>query len=68
VAATVRSPFIATTRLDAAAPLADLAATLNEMEPDVLVGYASMVRTLAEEQLAGRLHISPKAVNPSPRC
>jgi putative adenylate-forming enzyme len=65
VAATVRSPFIASTRLDAAAPLVDLVATLNALRPDVLVGYASMIRTLADEQIAGRLRIHPKAVNPS---
>ena len=65
VAATVRSPFIASTRLDAAAPLNDLVATLNELRPDVLIGYASMIRTLANEQLAGRLRIRPRAVNPS---
>jgi len=29
----------------------------------VLVGYASMIRVLAEEQLAGRLQIAPRAVN-----
>jgi phenylacetate-CoA ligase len=65
VAATVRSPFIASTRLDAAAPLKDIVDSLNELGPDVLIGYASMIRTLADEQLAGRLHISPRAVNPS---
>jgi phenylacetate-CoA ligase len=31
--------------------------------PDVLVGYASMIRILADEQLAGRLRITPRAVN-----
>src|SRR6185503_4691883 len=36
VAATVRSPFIASTRLDAAAPLPDLVARLNELRPDVV--------------------------------
>jgi phenylacetate-CoA ligase len=29
----------------------------------VLIGYASMIRVLAEEQLAGRLQIAPRAVN-----
>jgi putative adenylate-forming enzyme len=65
VAATVRSPFIASTRLDAAAPLKDIVESLNALRPDVLIGYASMIRTLADEQLAGRLRISPRAVNPS---
>lgn len=65
VAATVRSPFIASERLDAASPLPDIVARLNELRPDVLVAYASMVRALANEQLAGRLHITPRAVNSS---
>ena len=65
VAATVRSPFIASQRLDAASPLTDIVARLNELQPDVLVAYASMIRALADEQLAGRLHIAPGAVNSS---
>ncbi len=65
VAATVRSPFIASERLDAASPLPALVARLNELQPDVLVAYASMIRALADEQLAGRLRIAPRAVNSS---
>jgi len=63
VAATVRSPFIHSDRLDAAAPLPDIVARLNQLRPDILIGYASMIRALADEQLDGRLHISPGAVN-----
>ena len=65
VAATVRSPFIASERLDAASPLPDIVARLNELQPDVLVAYASMIRALAGEQLGGRLRIAPRAVNSS---
>src|SRR6266536_1205424 len=65
VAATVRSPFIASQRLDAASPLPAIAARLNDLQPDVLVAYASMIRALAGEQLAGRLHIAPRGVNSS---
>jgi phenylacetate-CoA ligase len=65
VAATVHSPFITSVRLDAAAPLSDIVAQLNELRPGVLIGYASMIRALADEQLAGRLHILPRAVNSS---
>lgn len=65
VAATVRSPFFATERLDAASPLPDIVARLNSLQPDALVGYASMIRSLAYEQLAGRLRIAPRAVNSS---
>jgi phenylacetate-CoA ligase len=65
VAASVRSPFIATERLDAGWPLSEVVTRLNTLRPDVLVAYASMVRTLAAEQIAGRLGISPRAVNSS---
>src|SRR5262249_35300586 len=65
VAASVRSPFIATERLDAGWPLGDIVIKLNTLQPDVLVAYASMTRALAGEQLAGRLRISPRAVNSS---
>jgi phenylacetate-CoA ligase len=65
VAATVRSPFITSVRLDAATPLTGIVAQLNDLRPDVLIGYASMIRALADEQLAGRLHIAPRAVNAS---
>jgi phenylacetate-CoA ligase len=63
VAATLRSPLVDSHRLDAAAPPAQIVARLNELQPQVLVAYASMVRMLAEEQLAGRLQIAPQAVN-----
>jgi phenylacetate-CoA ligase len=63
VAASVRSPLVNGVRLDAAAPLADIVARLNAAAPEVLIGYASMIRMLAEEQLAGRLQIAPRAVN-----
>jgi phenylacetate-coenzyme A ligase PaaK-like adenylate-forming protein len=35
---------------------------LNAWQPEVLIAYASMARILAEEQLAGRLQIRPRAV------
>jgi phenylacetate-CoA ligase len=63
VAATLRSPLVDSHRLDAAAPPAQIVARLNELQPQVLVAYASMVRMLAEEQLAGWLQIAPQAVN-----
>lgn len=65
VAATVRSPFVVSERLDAAAPLPQVVARLNHLQPDVLVAYASMIRVLAGEQLAGRLRIAPRGVNSS---
>jgi len=49
VAATLRSPLVDSHRLDAAAPPAQIVARLNELQPQVLIGYASMLRMLAEE-------------------
>jgi phenylacetate-CoA ligase len=62
VGATAHSPFVSTLRLDAKEPVDQLDTELNAFQPEVLVGYASMARLLADEQLAGRLHIAPKAV------
>ncbi|MDN5796782.1 MAG: phenylacetate--CoA ligase family protein [Intrasporangium sp.] len=62
VGATVDSPFIPTLRLDSSDPMEDLVARLDTFEPDVLVGYASMLRLLAVEAMERRLHIKPKAI------
>jgi putative adenylate-forming enzyme len=35
---------------------------LNAWQPELLIGYASMMRILAEEQLAGHLQITPRTV------
>lgn len=51
-----------TLRLDATDPLSEIVAKLDAFQPESLVAYASMARTLAEEQLAGRLRIAPQAV------
>jgi phenylacetate-coenzyme A ligase PaaK-like adenylate-forming protein len=50
---------VPTLRLDSGDPLESLIERLNGFGPEVLVAYASMVKLLAEEQLAGRLRISP---------
>ena len=42
--------------------LDEIVAKLNELQPAVLSGFASMVAALAHEQLAGRLKISPGVV------
>jgi len=62
VGATVASPFIPTLRLDASQPIEEVVANLNAFRPESLVGYASMLRVLAEEQLEGRLHLDLRAV------
>ena len=62
VAMSVDSPFFPVRRFDATQPLAEIVVGLNEWQPENLIAYASMARVLAEEQLAGRLIISPRAV------
>lgn len=62
VGASVNNPFIPVRRFDSTEPLPAIVAGLNEWKPDNLIAYASMARILAEEQIAGRLQISPKAV------
>jgi putative adenylate-forming enzyme len=62
VAMSVDTPFIPVRRFDATQPLAEIVAGLNDWQPENLIVYASMSRVLAEEQLAGRLRIRPKAV------
>ena len=62
VGATVASRFVPTLRLDATTPLDEIDAALNAFRPDSLVGYASILRVLAEEQVAGRLQVAPQAV------
>ncbi|MGH2986175.1 MAG: phenylacetate--CoA ligase family protein, partial [Solirubrobacterales bacterium] len=48
--------------LDATAPVAELVARLNEVRPDGLFGYPSVITRLAEEQLAGRLRVAPSVM------
>lgn len=62
VGATVASRFVPTLRLDAVQPLDEIVGALNDFRPDSLIGYASILRILAEEQLAGRLQLAPRAV------
>jgi putative adenylate-forming enzyme len=63
VGRSIQMPLVQTCRLDAAQPLAEILRALDEFRPDVLVAYASMLRVLAEEQLAGRLHVAPRSVH-----
>jgi phenylacetate-CoA ligase len=62
VGASVDSFFVPVRRFDATDPLETIVAGLNAWQPMNLIAYASMVRVLAEEQLAGRLKISPVVV------
>lgn len=58
----VKSRFAPQLFLDANAPMANLVRALNEYRPAILTGYGSAVSMLADEQLAGRLRISPRMV------
>ena len=62
VGLSVDSPMFPVRRFDAAAPIADTVAGLNDWQPENLICYASMGRVLADEQVAGRLRIRPRAV------
>jgi phenylacetate-CoA ligase len=62
VGASVDSPFIPIRRFDSTQPLTTIIDGLNAWQPHNLIAYASMARILAEEQLTGRLRISPRAV------
>ena len=54
-------PGVPAPRISAATPISELVAALNAQQPEVLVGAAGIWRALAEEQLAGRLRIAPRA-------
>ena len=56
--------WMPTLSFDAAQPLSEIVAGLNNWQPHLLTGYASMMRILADEQFAGRLYINPHMIIP----
>ncbi len=62
VNATAHSWWMPEIRLAASEPVEAIVARLNTWQPEVLIAYASMARVLADEQLAGRLQIAPRAI------
>jgi phenylacetate-CoA ligase len=54
--------WMPTLSFDAAQPLAEIARQMNAWQPHLLTGYPSMMRILADEQLARRLHIHPHMI------
>ena len=62
VNATAHSWWMPEIRLAASEPLETIVERLGAWQPEVLIAYASMARILADEQLAGRLEIAPRAV------
>lgn len=61
----LKSNWLPTLRLDAATPLPDLVAQLNNWQPQALAAYPSVLLQLAEEQLAGRLRITLRHIGTS---
>jgi phenylacetate-coenzyme A ligase PaaK-like adenylate-forming protein len=52
-------------RLTVTTPLPEMVAALNAYQPQTLIAYASIAAQLAEEQLLGRLRITPTVVGTS---
>jgi phenylacetate-coenzyme A ligase PaaK-like adenylate-forming protein len=62
VGKTLQSRFVPTLRLDSTEPIPSIVSRLNAFQPRLLVAYANMARTLAQEQRSGALSIHPEAV------
>lgn len=54
--------WMPTMSFDAAQPVAEIVRQLNDWQPHLLSGYPSMMRIVADEQLAGRLCIHPHMI------
>jgi|CXWL01.1.fsa_nt_gi phenylacetate-coenzyme A ligase PaaK-like adenylate-forming protein len=50
--------------IPATLPIREIVARLNELQPEILAGYPSMLFPLAREAEAGRLTINPKLIRP----
>ena len=61
LATTVDLGVYRTLRLDVLASLETLAKELQDFQPDCLTGYPTILALLADEQVAGRLGIRPRA-------
>jgi phenylacetate-CoA ligase len=59
---TLDSVWMPALRLAASDPLPNIVERLNAFQPSMLVMYASMIRILADEQIAGRLRIKPHLI------
>lgn len=62
VGASLKGPLVPTLQLDATRPMTDIVRELNAFAPESLIAYAGMAERLAQEQLAGRLRVSPRSV------
>jgi len=62
IAESLKSRMVSVLALDPTRPIEPMVSQLNEWQPNVVGGYPSVVRALAELQLAGRLRIWPAIV------
>ena len=58
VSTSLASRLLPALRLDASEPLDSMVRRLNEWQPQALAAYPSVLKPLAEEQIAGRLRIA----------
>lgn len=54
--------LLRTVRAPSTLPLAEIVERLNAARPHLLAGYPTVLRLLAEEKRAGRLHIVPRSI------
>jgi phenylacetate-coenzyme A ligase PaaK-like adenylate-forming protein len=57
--------FINTKIVEITQPIQQIVEKLNAFQPDIILGYATVVKMLAEEQKEGMLNIRPSAVESS---
>jgi len=62
ISASLTSRFLPSLRLDAAESLATMVSRLNEWQPEILAVYPSVLKQLADEQIAGRLRIPLRSI------
>lgn len=62
IQATFSNPLIDMQRIPATLPIEEVVHRLNGIQPETLLGYASMIHRLALEAAAGRLRIAPRKV------
>ncbi len=62
ISASLSSRLLPALRLDAAEPMETMVRRLNEWQPAVLAAYPSVLRQLADAQIAGDLRIALKSV------
>lgn len=58
----LHTPLFPLLQLDAAEPADSMIGRLNGWQPEILAAYPSVLRILADAQLAGRLRIAPRFV------